>query len=341
MDHIILYVTPAEERPDTKFIIDSGLGLSFVMFGLKVVASIAQNTFAQLSLLFTMGTQTIIITGIYDKASRMSPTSAKTFSEGKIINLIDVDANIVTGALASLFSLWSIPIQLVVSTYLLNGLIGVAVWGSLGAFVGVMIILSGMLAFFIKLQFKMLALNDQRIKLIRETLYGMKIVKYRSLEKVFTAAINVIRDKQLSVMIKINVGIVFLIGLLQMLPVTVPIIAFIIYSGLGNTIRTAVVFTALQYFSLLLTPLLQLTQSITILGMGYTSWGRIKSFLVCEESADLEYAPDLESPDAVKFVRINGTTSFCAQQPWILTQTITGNILFGKELDQPRLNRIV
>ncbi|KAJ3359464.1 hypothetical protein HDU91_004919, partial [Kappamyces sp. JEL0680] len=40
-------------------------------------------------------------------------------------------------------------------------------------------------------------------------------------------------------------------------------------------------------------------------------------------------------------VTINGTVGYCAQQPWILTETIQANILFNQPLDQTRLDRVV
>ncbi len=38
---------------------------------------------------------------------------------------------------------------------------------------------------------------------------------------------------------------------------------------------------------------------------------------------------------------VNGTVAYCAQQPFILTETIQGNIVFNQELDEDRLHAVL
>ena len=40
-------------------------------------------------------------------------------------------------------------------------------------------------------------------------------------------------------------------------------------------------------------------------------------------------------------MEINGTLAFCPQQPWIVTDTILGNIVFHQKLDEERLNSVL
>lgn len=38
---------------------------------------------------------------------------------------------------------------------------------------------------------------------------------------------------------------------------------------------------------------------------------------------------------------MHGTVAYCAQQPWILTETIRGNVLFGNAINQERLDTVL
>ena len=40
-------------------------------------------------------------------------------------------------------------------------------------------------------------------------------------------------------------------------------------------------------------------------------------------------------------VYVTGSISYCDQRPWILNATVEGNILFGMEKDQARLDRAI
>jgi ATP-binding cassette subfamily C (CFTR/MRP) protein 1 len=48
-----------------------------------------------------------------------------------------------------------------------------------------------------------------------------------------------------------------------------------------------------------------------------------------------------EMPKLTGSLEVHGTVAYCAQQPWILTDTIEGNIVFNQEFDQEKLDSVL
>lgn len=89
------------------------------------------------------------MSAIYRKALRISSIARKNSSVGEIVNLMSVDALKLLNALAFLNELWSAPLKIFVSMYLLWNILGHSVLA--GVFVMILLIsVNGLLGKFVR-----------------------------------------------------------------------------------------------------------------------------------------------------------------------------------------------
>eukprot|EP00842_Homolaphlyctis_polyrhiza_P005222 jgi/Hompol1/5700/HPOL_001948-RA len=282
---LIQYLTPGFDR--SSLFIQNGYGISAALFGLQFVASVAQNYRDQLIRITMQNVVTLLTNAIYEKSIRLSQTAQKTFSEGKILNLVNVDTENLNTSVLSIPNIISAPIQIAISIYLLGQLIGVSVWGGAGVLIAVLLIQFVLLSMIIKLYMQQISLGDKRLHQMREILYGMKIIKYRALEDYFISVIGVIRGKQIRLLGISRIFLVLLVGMYQLAPMFMPIAAFSMYSKLGGSIEPSIIFPALTFFIQLFEPFLNLAESVPSIAQGIASWGRISAFLNADEIEEL------------------------------------------------------
>ena len=87
-----------------------------------------------------------------------------------------MDAEKIAAALTGLNGLWSTPIQIAVALVQLADLLGVSVWAGAGTLFGVLLLQTFVIAAFVKFQKDFLKAGDERLKAIREMLYGKEFV---------------------------------------------------------------------------------------------------------------------------------------------------------------------
>lgn len=106
--------------------------------------------------------------------------------------------------------------------------------------------------YFIKLK---LAVADVRIKLTKEIMSGVRIIKYFAWEKPFGEKIKAIRSLEIKYIIYIFACWVMLTTVVESVPVLQPVIIFYAYSMLGNSLTYSKAFTSLSLFTLLTGPI--------------------------------------------------------------------------------------
>ncbi|KAH9248706.1 hypothetical protein BASA83_009436 [Batrachochytrium salamandrivorans] len=305
IQQVIYFLIP--QYPRALLLIQSGPGLAFVLFALQLSASIFGRTCDQIIHRIQINIRTIIICAIYEKVLRLSGKSSVEFTQGKILNLVNVDSEKIANAIQSINGLYATPIQIVVAVYLLGQLLGVSVWAGAGTLFFVLLLQGGIIGFFVKYQKLFLSAGDKRLKALREVLYGIKIIKFRALEEFFSDRITRIRNDQIESLKKYYIVQVFFVGILQVTPVAMPIVAFIAFSLLNGGISAPVIFPALSLFSILFQPLLVLPGSLTGVILAGVSWVRIRDFLLAEEAESFSIINAETTPGAPKDVAIQLT----------------------------------
>ena len=434
-------------RNKTELFIQSGVVICVILTFLQIGVVFFTNASQQVATVLLVEVKTLLIGSVYEKSFLLSREASRTFTNGRILNTINVDVMRIAGIFFVLAQFVTSPIQVIVSLILLSNLIGVAVWSGLGV---VLVIIPLQMLLFGSLPVYQKAImegGDKRLKLLREVLYGIKIIKFRTLEKYFADRISLVRNDQMSVLLKFYITLAYSVGMFFLANTAMPIVAFLTYAAVnGGDMSASIIFPSLSLFQGLFQPILAISQHMSTLLMAIVSFRRINEILVAEE-ADVETmnnvlppgsisatsltcqwesvlqdtkesiskqtptAPKSKKPKSSWFAKnessvysnsidhiegnpvnleeaapfkvssvsfsispgrkvaivgpvgsgkssllsglikempmqfgsldIGGKVAYCKQQPWILTDTIEGNIVFNQPFDQEKLDMIV
>ena len=215
-----------------------------------------------------------------------------------------------------LAQLTAAPVQVAVSLILLSDLIGVAVWGGFGVIFGILTLQILVIGFLASYQKEFLKGGDLRLKLLREVLYGIKIIKFRALESLFSTRISKIREGQLSVLSKYYAVQAYFVGLIQIAPIAMPIVGFLIYAAINGDITPSTIFPALSLFQGLFQPILTIPQSLTAIIVAIVSWRRVEDILCAEESDDGTSSVEVEGADKAEAVVAGALKASLAEFKW-------------------------
>ncbi|KAI8809085.1 P-loop containing nucleoside triphosphate hydrolase protein [Cladochytrium replicatum] len=266
----------------------SGVVLAGLLFLAQLIGTIARVTAQQMVRDVALGLRTMLTGAVYDKSLRINGPSAQNFSQGQILNLVNVDTDQITFCLLNT-DVIGIPVQVIVSIYLLHLYLGNAIWAGVGAMVGVTIIQISFIFILGNFERAVLAASDKRLKLIRELLYAIKVIKYRAWEELFEKKVDALRNEQLSYLRKNNLALIVFICLGQITPIVMPIASFVVYQKLSGSLDPIVVFPALTLFTSLFIPLIDLPQIVPSLINLSVSWKRISAFLTTAEFEPINF----------------------------------------------------
>ncbi|KAH9503693.1 Multidrug resistance-associated protein 1, partial [Bulinus truncatus] len=127
----------------------------------------------------------------------MDNKARKESTIGEVVNLMSVDASNLETAMSYLWAIWSSPLQISVTLYLLYNMIGVSMFAG-AAFLVLLIPANGVITSRMgKYQTQLMEFKDQRLKTMNEMLTGIKIVKLFAWEKSFEKKILDVRNSEL------------------------------------------------------------------------------------------------------------------------------------------------
>ncbi|KAF8208888.1 hypothetical protein K438DRAFT_1813082 [Mycena galopus ATCC 62051] len=205
---------------------------------------------------------------------------------GKIVNLMSVDANTVSGVSLQMFFLYSAPFEIALSVVFLYRFLG---WA---AFSGVVfVVLSIPLNYFIaKLNVKyekgIVTARDKRTNVVNELINSIKFIKFGGAEQQWLKKANDARDVELSWLLKSRIVQLGFLVTWMLLPVAISVCAFFVYIKQGNTLTVATAFTALSIFNMLNVPLSIVPFMISELLQAGVALSRITKFLEEDEVSD-------------------------------------------------------
>ncbi|KAI8894550.1 P-loop containing nucleoside triphosphate hydrolase protein, partial [Globomyces pollinis-pini] len=257
--------------------------LAFLLFAIQIgsacLMSLESMTFRRMSQIVNSA----MIGAIYEKSLRLNLKSRQEFSEGKIMNLVNQDVNTIISSIGVVDGVLVLPFQFISTIFLLYNLIGTSCFASIGIMVFIAIYTSIISPNVGKYYSKWIGDADTRIKVLREFLYGIKVVKFRAIEDYFRKRIGDARSTQLHSLKMFNVVLASLqisVGASTMVMV---VVSLSVYSYLGNAMNVAVVFPAIMYFDALRTPFNMMTFIVSSAVSGAKSMNRVQEFLCAEE----------------------------------------------------------
>uniref|UniRef100_A0A669CMY6 Cystic fibrosis transmembrane conductance regulator n=1 Tax=Oreochromis niloticus TaxID=8128 RepID=A0A669CMY6_ORENI len=303
---------------------------------------------------------------IYKKALHLSSSAMGKTTTGQIVNLLSNDVNKFDEVTIFLHFLWVGPLQAAAVIGLLWYEIGPSCLGGIGVLLILMPVQSMFGRLFSKFRSKTAALTDSRIRTMNEVVSGMRIIKMYAWEKPFAALVSEVRRKEISKIMKssylrgLNMASFFCASKLILF------VTFTLYVLLGNTISASSVFVTVSLYSAVrLTVTLFFPSAIEKLFESRVSVRRIQVHRVDAPSlqsisltlnsnqllavigpvgagkSSLLSSILGELPAEKGVLRVKGQLTYAAQQPWVFPGTIRSNILFGKELNPQKYERVI
>ena len=232
-----------------------GLLLTFALFFVSFLTAILNGQYFYYCFLTGFRIRSGLISAIYRKALRISSAAKKDTTVGEVVNLMSVDAQRFFELMPFVHILWSGPILIGVTIWLLWRVIGVSVVAGLVVMV-LMVPLSGIIATKLRnLQVLQMKVKDDRVKSMNEILNGMKVLKLYAWEASFETLILGSREREMVVLKKqaiLNAGTFFVWTLA---PFLVSLASYVTFVLLGNTLTPNIAFVSIALFNVLRAPM--------------------------------------------------------------------------------------
>ncbi|NWX30630.1 MRP7 protein, partial [Notiomystis cincta] len=265
------------------------------LFAGSFLGALLRNQFSYEMHKVSLVVRATVISALYRKALRVSCTSLARFTVGEIVNFMSTDTDRLVNFCLSFHELWSLPVQLAITLYLLYQQVGVAFLG--GVTLAVLLVpINKIIAYRIVMNSqKMLKHKDTRVKLMTEFLCGIRVIKFHAWEEHFSSRINACRAKELRKARAISYLDAVCVYLWAALPVIVSIAIFVTYVLLGHQLTATKVFTALALVGMLILPLNSFPWVLNAILEAKVSLDRIQQFFELKDQ-DLEAYYALDSP---------------------------------------------
>nr|APD26519.1 ATP-binding cassette transporter subfamily C member 1 X6 protein [Brachionus koreanus] len=242
---------------------------------------------------------------IYRKSLKLSSQSRRMATVGEMTNLMQVNTQSFVDLTAYVNILWSGPLQIAISIYLLWQYLGPACLAGVGVMI-ISIPLNGFLSNRAKVyQTKKLKEQDSRIKMTNEVLSGIKVLKLYGWELSFRNLIDKIRENELYIFYKNGIYNVFIKFSFEISSFVVALASFIVYIVSGNNLNASTAFVSLTLFNTMRFPLIMFPNVITMLIQANVSMTRIRTFLLRDEIDSDQIKHEHVEGEAVRFRNVD------------------------------------
>ena len=223
-----------------------------------------------------------------DKDGKPIVDNETSASEGKIANLVSVDAFQVSEICAYIFYLWSCPFAVVINSVLLYNTLGAASFAGIAVLVLLIPVQALIGRLYTIIQRRLMAATDARLESVTEVIAHVKLIKFNAWEGKFIDRMSVTRKHELAVLAQRFATTVLFNLVIWGTPVFVTASAFAVHSlVLKQPLTADRAFSALILFNMLRDPMALFQDTLTRLLQSYTSCVRIQAFL--DEPDTLKY----------------------------------------------------
>lgn len=245
-----------------------------------------------------------VVTLLYRKILHSSNVQLKQqFNFGEIVNFMTTDNDRVVNSCASFHAFWSIPLQLIITLYLLNKQIGVSFLAGI-IFAIVLIPINKVIANQIgKFSTKLMECKDQRVRLIGEILRGITTIKLNVWEDHFLRNISKLRENEIKYLRGRKYLDALCVYFWATTPVLISILTFATYVLLGNKLDAKTVFTSMALLNMLIAPLNAFPWVLNGLTEAWVSLKRIQRMLDLPDADMSSYYS--ESPSGIDLMLQN------------------------------------
>lgn len=220
---------------------------------------------------------------IYEKVLRLSSATNKHFSQGEIMNFIDVDVEKISNLAYVLPFVASLPVQLIFSLTLLFYYFGISLFAGI-----TMGIIFGTINYNLAkvragVQEMILKEKDQRMRHTTEAVDHIKTIKFNSWSRLFIDKILGVRNREVY-LVKVSIILDALDSFLaRMVTPSLVISTLGVFLSLGGEISIAKAYAGIQVFTYLEMPLRWFPEFVSSFLEFTVSMKRIQNFLLCNE----------------------------------------------------------
>eukprot|EP00760_Papus_ankaliazontas_P035045 PhM_4_TR7594/c0_g1_i4/m.47713 len=267
----------------------NGYVLSALIVLVTILQPILENSYFYVVYRAGMKSRSALTDAVQRKSLRIHPRARDKHGSGAILNHMTSDAEMLEWVFNSLNYLWSAPIRIAVSLYLLYQLMGYACFVGFGALL-VLFPVQGVASVRLR-NFRKQAMVycDERIKMISELVNGIRIVKFYSWEKSSLDQIHNVRRKELAEFFKLACTSAVNSTLFSLNPVILAVVTFSVFTIYGD-LKPNVAFTMLNLLNIIRFPLLMLPGAISSVLEASVSLTRLSNFLHAEEVVPVQPA---------------------------------------------------
>ncbi|XP_013718236.2 ABC transporter C family member 8 isoform X1 [Brassica napus] len=280
---LMLYVFVDYANSDHRDLRTGFLNLACLVM-LKLVESLSMRHWYFAARRSGMRIRSALMVAAYKKQLKLSSLGRKRHSSGEIVNYIAVDAYRMGEFLWWFHSGWSLTLQLLLSTTVLFGVVGV------GAVPGlILLLLCGLLNLpFAKMlqncQTQFMIAQDKRLRSTSEILNSMKVIKLQSWEEEFKKQIESCRDEEFKWLAKAQLTKAFGTFLYWMSPTIVSSVIFVGCALMNSApLNASTIFTVLATLRVMSEPVRVIPEAISAIIQVNVSFDRINNFLLDDE----------------------------------------------------------
>lgn len=184
--------------------IAQGVGFATCYLVLSMISVILDNNLSMEEQSFGMRMKASLITAVFRKVIVLRQDSLRSFSRGKLSNLITTDVDKANEAVAYLHFLFTAPLSITISLISLYQLIGVAVFIGLAWLLFVVILAKILMRIAAKLEDKQQSKTDERVRIASEIIEGISVIKAYAWEEPITRKVEEARRAELLAIWRVN-----------------------------------------------------------------------------------------------------------------------------------------
>ncbi|EAL23016.1 hypothetical protein CNBA7830 [Cryptococcus deneoformans B-3501A] len=250
------------------------LGLAFALFAMIQASSLFSYQALQRGSVIGLMMRAALIDLIGSKSLKLSTTAKVEMTSGKMTTMVSADASFLDFSAPMTLDLVVQPVQIVVGLGLLiwtlgySALVGLAVMalaGPLQAF---------MFAVMVRTRQSQLTYVDARVRLLSETITSIRAVKLFAYVSFFSSKVTELRKKELVFLKKNGFNRASMNATMAFIPTL---------AAVCRSLTPATIFSGLQYFNVLKTPIAFLPMCFTAISDALVGIGRIGTLLRAEE----------------------------------------------------------
>lgn len=262
-----------------------GFAISTGIFVTALVRFTSFNQYFVNVFLVRFTTQSQLMSVLYRKALKLSPSARKEKTSGEIINNLSSDVFEVSSVPEALVDLIIVPIRLIMALSALIKIIGYSTWAGIISAVILVPILTVITTSVHKLYEKNMEVKDSRVKLTSEILNSIKSIKLFAWESPLLKRLSTIRkDKELELRKKIGIFNAFSLFFWKCIPFVISSSCLIAFNYFGSVpIVPSIAFPALSLFAILTDPLMMLPYLFSGLVQCNVALKRLRELLTMDE----------------------------------------------------------